>query len=234
MQGLGEGDNEEGDVPAGVPQPLRIHPVYQLSGLSPHQAAFVEKKLIPAALRYIESILRVRRPVRGRLLLTRECEEARMTAEEGVIQCLRFASHHCLSGTLEDRFFDPLVCKQLNRVAATGSVVHTQCTNIPHARGNLPVGTPNADFILLVTSKDSADCYESRLATAGHCLLDQDTDRPVAGNINFCLPRLSNDASDWNEQLHHTIHELLHALGFSASLFPFFRDERGRTWHEQA
>eukprot|EP00899_Mesostigma_viride_P017281 jgi/Mesvir1/25554/Mv01791-RA.2 len=208
--------------------PVRIHVEYQLSGLSPHKLAYLEKKLVPAAIQYIQSILYIRNPVQGRLLLTRECEEARESSD-GRIHCLKFSGHQCLEGTLEDRFFDPQLCKELKH-ATGGRLKHTECDNNPHGRGgrnaNQP-GIPDADFLLLITARDTVSCHEAMLAAAGHCLLDMDSDRPLAGNANFCPTRLSEDPEDWDLQLHTTIHEMLHALGFSSLLFPFYRHANG-------
>jgi len=50
-------------------------------------------------------------------------------------------------------------------------------------------------------------------------------DRPIAGHTNIC-PSALNSTDD--ESLTSTVrHELLHALGFSASLFAYYRDSKG-------
>jgi len=49
--------------------------------------------------------------------------------------------------------------------------------------------------------------------------------RPIAGIANFCPGRI-DDLSD-QELIDVGIHEVLHALGFSSGLYPFYRDENG-------
>ena len=65
----------------------------------------------------------------------------------------------------------------------------------------------------------------STVAYAAHCQQESSLDRPVAGHTNICPGAIKNTTKDI-ESLSSTIkHELLHALGFSSSLFAFFRDK---------
>lgn len=67
----------------------------------------------------------------------------------------------------------------------------------------------------------------STVAYAAHCQQEAAFDRPIAGHTNICPSAIKNSTSDI-ESLSSTIkHELLHALGFSSSLFAFFRDKDG-------
>jgi Leishmanolysin len=65
------------------------------------------------------------------------------------------------------------------------------------------------------------------LAYAADCQRDQ-MDRPTFGSINFC-PHSVPSGVDASYQLaiHTTIHELMHAVGFSARSWPLFRGASG-------
>lgn len=52
--------------------------------------------------------------------------------------------------------------------------------------------------------------------------------RPIAGHVNICPGALSTHAHDQEVLLSTVKHEILHALGFSAGLYAFFRDAQGR------
>ncbi|XP_011409337.2 PREDICTED: leishmanolysin-like peptidase [Amphimedon queenslandica] len=56
--------------------------------------------------------------------------------------------------------------------------------------------------------------------------MEDEYDRPIAGYINFCSGGITSASSDL---FIFTVakHEVLHALGFSNGLFPWFRDENG-------
>ena len=71
------------------------------------------------------------------------------------------------------------------------------------------------------------------MAYAAHCQQEGDLDRPVAGHTNICPEAISNIERDI-QSLESTLkHELLHAFGFSSSLFAFFRDSDGESRTER-
>ena len=66
----------------------------------------------------------------------------------------------------------------------------------------------------------------STVAYAAHCQQESTLDRPVAGHTNICPAAIKPGHPEDAAVLASTVkHELLHALGFSSSLFAFFRDE---------
>ena len=86
----------------------------------------------------------------------------------------------------------------------------------------------DADFILYITA-ESGTCPEAEdlgsaqvVAFAATCQTESMQDRPVAGFINFCPNGVQNRDPEFTFAV--TKHELLHALGFSRSLFPLWRD----------
>ncbi|KAA0156137.1 hypothetical protein FNF27_04447 [Cafeteria roenbergensis] len=80
-------------------------------------------------------------------------------------------------------------------------------------------GVPDADFVLYVTARPTSG---NVLAWALTCQSDQYA-RPIAGHANFSPARISTDPADKATALSTAIHEISHALGFSASHFPLFR-----------
>lgn len=65
----------------------------------------------------------------------------------------------------------------------------------------------------------------STIAFAGACQMESTMDRPIAGYINFCPNSLEGMTRDFLYDV--AKHELIHALAFSSSLFPFWRNSSG-------
>ncbi|XP_044088282.1 leishmanolysin-like peptidase 2 [Neovison vison] len=63
----------------------------------------------------------------------------------------------------------------------------------------------------------------SVIAYAACCQLDSE-DRPLAGTIIYCAQHLSSPSLSHSDIVTVTLHELLHALGFSGQLFKKWRD----------
>ena len=60
------------------------------------------------------------------------------------------------------------------------------------------------------------------VAFASSCQNEVGQDRPIAGNINFCPDGVRNRAPEFTFAV--TKHEVLHAIGFSSTLFALWRD----------
>ena len=71
------------------------------------------------------------------------------------------------------------------------------------------------------------------MAYAAHCQQEADYDRPIAGHTNICPKAIKDTKHDINGLASTIKHELLHALGFSSSLFAFFRDKEGKPLTER-
>ena len=119
-----------------------------------------------------------------------------------------------------------------------------QCWQCNGADGcpNPVVGTPsqngagvtNTDFVLYISANQSA-CpplpdnpnQPTTVAFASHCQLESTIDRPVAGSINFCPEGIGRNRDGLRYISAVTKHEILHAIGFSRSLFPYWHDSNG-------
>ncbi|XP_075685054.1 ciliated left-right organizer metallopeptidase [Rhinoderma darwinii] len=87
------------------------------------------------------------------------------------------------------------------------------------------VGVPNTDFMLYVRVAQTEKCalQPSVMAYASYCQLDH-SGRPVAGVIVFCPKRLRDGVYQHGHIVQVCLHEILHALGFSSSLFDHWID----------
>jgi leishmanolysin-like peptidase len=110
----------------------------------------------------------------------------------------------------------------------------------------------NADLVVIVGGDIERNCVPRQLAYARPCTLDLSTDRPIVGKLEFCLDNQRNATVQPNiygiplvpyyetfsgvtfhanhlqiSLLDIALHEIIHILGFSSQLFPYFRDETG-------
>jgi hypothetical protein len=81
-------------------------------------------------------------------------------------------------------------------------------------------GIADTDFAVYVFAASTAKCTGGTMAYAATCQRDQ-FDRPVLGAINICPNQI--DVNSLDAQLMVVLHELAHALVFSASSWPLFR-----------
>ncbi|KAM8781527.1 ciliated left-right organizer metallopeptidase [Rhynchonycteris naso] len=81
-------------------------------------------------------------------------------------------------------------------------------------------GVQNTDFLLYVRVTHTSKCHRepSLIAYAACCQLDSE-DRPLAGTIVYCAQHLTGPSITHGDIVMATLHELLHALGFSGQLF---------------
>jgi len=201
--------------------PLRIVPIFVgLSSLPAAQQAFLAQKLVPAAVARWAGLLATPR-VRGGLFAHRECAYIWKRAS-GPWPCSQLASAPaaCASGVADDvpLPFDAALLGADTVYAADGTP-----TVVP-AGGP---GLADADFGLFVTAKQTVggcggSSSSSVLAYAQTCQRDQ-FDRPTWGRVNFCPAALSAAPADFAAQLSTAVHELSHALGFSAESWPLWR-----------
>ncbi|GFO20316.1 leishmanolysin-like peptidase, partial [Plakobranchus ocellatus] len=89
-------------------------------------------------------------------------------------------------------------------------------------------GVRDADFILYVATIPSGKCRENQtIAYAAHCQQEDGLDRPVAGYFSLCPNSISLSRQNRQQLLSTMKHEILHALGFTAGLYAFYRDDNG-------
>ena len=89
-------------------------------------------------------------------------------------------------------------------------------------------GIDNADFVFYISAMETERCQKGMtVAYAAHCQQEAALDRPIAGHANLCPSSISTKPQELEILLSTVKHEMLHALGFSVSLFAFYRDKNG-------
>lgn len=73
----------------------------------------------------------------------------------------------------------------------------------------------------------------STIAYAAHCQLESVFNRPIAGHANICPDSISTKPQDLETLISTFKHEILHALGFSVSLYSYYQgEEHSQTIHK--
>uniref|UniRef100_A0A0N5AQC7 Leishmanolysin-like peptidase n=1 Tax=Syphacia muris TaxID=451379 RepID=A0A0N5AQC7_9BILA len=206
-----------------VYRPLRIHLYYDkpsISKLSEEVQQYISTSLLPEAVGYWEQALFVR-PTVSPIRLYRKCISNRYYTRPGdnYQSCEKACRKETTCGEVvvpDEHLYQCKYCliKDIRRCDTSGP---------PDGPG-----VSDADFLLYVSAVKSERCTGvDTVAYAAHCQQEATFDRPIAGHVNLCPNALSVEAHD-REVLQSTVkHEILHALGFSAGLYAFFRDENG-------
>lgn len=198
-----------------VYQPIRITPYYDNNTLNalPIASREVIFRIIPTAIAYFHQTLQVV-PVEGNLTAQHSCYYYWDTVPQ---VCYSFVKdEQCLEFTIpQEHFGATRKCSTCQSVGCTkGSCTYSPSQGIPHT-----------DFLLYIRSEDTSYCTGQVLAYASSCQKDQ-FDRPTFGMVNFCPDKISADESDYHDQVSIALHELTHALGFSAEFFPLHAEAR--------
>ncbi|KAL7998051.1 putative peptidase M8, leishmanolysin [Plasmopara halstedii] len=197
-------------------KPIRITPYYDKTTLDilSKQKRDVLYKIIPDAISRFQAALEVM-PVQGNLMAQHTCETQWMTSPPICKTLLQ--NEKCLEMPIPNEHFG-----------------HTRfCTSCPRegcAGGNCAVseakGIANTDFVLYIRAATTNYCASRTLAYASSCQKDQ-YDRPTFGMANFCPSQISILPEDLESQVSTAMHEITHALGFSAQFFPYMRHPDG-------
>ncbi|CAD7091076.1 unnamed protein product [Hermetia illucens] len=201
-------------------QPLRILLVYDESvyRLEPRKFELINNTILPEAVQFWERALMVRE-TRGLIRLNRKCESSQVFVKGGQTYCIDSCKAITMCGEVPVPKEHLDVCRVCN---ATGQ----DCRVDPESEAG--PGILNADFILYVSALQTDRCHKGlTVAYAAHCQQESSLDRPIAGHANLCPDSISTKPQEIDTQLSTVKHEILHALGFSVSLYAFFRDENG-------
>lgn len=98
-------------------------------------------------------------------------------------------------------------------------------TDIPAIYRNQENPTDGIDFLLLVTSRPIMG--STVLAFAYTCAQEEQTHRPMVGQVNFNTSSLIDNPGDLPRQAGAAAHEIIHSLGFSSSKFGDFIEYTG-------
>ncbi|OLP87691.1 Leishmanolysin-like peptidase [Symbiodinium microadriaticum] len=190
-------------------QPIRIN--LDTSALeaqvNSEQLSYLRDDVLHAASRWLTNVVQVL-PVEGSLRYEQPCAAILL----GSGRCARLQENFQECGPVtipREHFADKEVCPSGCQVSSGGA------------------GIPNADLAIYVAAAQTQWCSGNTVAYASTCRQAED-DRPLAGYFNFCPNRLSPASErNWHQDVAVAIHEILHSMAFSSSLFPFFRDVLG-------
>ena len=190
--------------------------------LEASKKSLIVDRLLPEAVVYFRRTLRVRRttsPIR----LQRKCKSGNSVMRSVNGSLFRFCVGECdvetKCGTVRVPATDLDVCRTCDRG-------ETRCVSETAASGR---GVRDADFVLYVSASTTSHCKarEDVVAYASVCQQEQSLDRPVAGFVNFCEEKVSSSSIHYSNLVAIVKHELFHALGFSSSLYGYYRAEDG-------
>ncbi|KAK7869707.1 hypothetical protein R5R35_011777 [Gryllus longicercus] len=202
-------------------QPLRVLLHYDESvyRLDQEKFALINDTVLPEAVRFWEAALMVRK-AEDVIRLNRKCENNDVFYLGNDPR--PFCKNACESVTM---------CGEVPVPEEHLEACHTcNATGQACAEGGPPPGRGivGADFVFYVSALETARCHRGlTVAYAAHCQQEAALDRPVAGHANLCPGAISTKPQELQVLLSTVKHEMLHALGFSVSLFAFWRDDAG-------
>eukprot|EP00850_Spirogloea_muscicola_P004976 SM000022S07190 [mRNA] locus=s22:424033:436658:+ [translate_table: standard] len=204
--------------------PIRITPIpvilEDLAGET-QLLSYLLDDLLPQAFSFLGRLLQVKEPSAGPLRLTPVC--AKFAKQTGLCTRISTTCDRSLQLNLSPNLLDAYT------VCTSGT--NDSCRDVPAGSGY-----PGTDFVLYVTSKVSSVCNGGAMAHASYCALDPVLHRPLAGYLNICPANVtstwSSDSRQHDIMLVVVLHELTHALGFSAPLYKYFRDIQGKPYSE--
>ncbi|KAF5404300.1 hypothetical protein PHET_01363 [Paragonimus heterotremus] len=200
---------------------LHIHVHYDESVIRVREFEDIKKNILNVAVDFWQRALSLRHPrTYSHLVLDRPCVGGQTKLQAMNHRPLTVCMNGCPDITTCGPIRIPNDHLNRCRFISNGSYVLSG----PQGRG-----LSDTDFVLYIASLPTNRCETSKvLGYAAHCQTASHTDRPIAGYINFCPNVLRHDSSDRVRSLFVAKHELLHALGFSSSLFAMYRDENNQ------
>jgi len=208
-----------------VGQRMKIKVLYHESvdELSSTKRSILKQRVVPTAVKHWESVFKVVNG--GKLIrLNRKCENNQYFLSPDD------PTQYCKNKCVETKCGEWVVPEEHLENCSTCDSSGRNCKSDKN-RGK---GVSGVDFILYVSALNSEQCIESvagqaeTVAYAAHCQQEDQLDRPVAGHTNICPQAINKPERDIQSLTSTLKHELLHALGFSSSLFAFYRDKNGR------
>lgn len=174
--------------------------------------------ILPQAVMFWEQALMVRE-TKDVIRLNRKCDSSQVFVKHSQTYCIDSCKSITMCGEVQvpDQHLD--VCRVCN---STGQDCRVDRETQPGE------GILNADFVFYVSALQTERCHKGlTVAYAAHCQQEAALDRPIAGHANLCPYSISTKPQELATLLSTVKHEILHALGFSVSLYAFFRDNEG-------
>ncbi|XP_033218855.1 leishmanolysin-like peptidase isoform X2 [Belonocnema kinseyi] len=203
-----------------ISQPLRILLSYDESvyRLDAEKFELINNTILPEAVHFWEKALMVRE-TKSTIRLNRKCESSQVFVKDHHTHCIDTCRSVTMCGevVVPNEHLD--VCRTCN---ATGHKCGVAEGSVAGA------GIDGADFVFYVSAMQTERCHKGMtVAYAAHCQQESALDRPIAGHANLCPGSISTKTQELETLLSTVKHEILHALGFSVSLYAFYRDKNG-------
>lgn len=214
-----------------VPMKIQVHYDESVSSLETKKHDLIVNEIIPTVQQFFESVLSIRRDFTIETFrISRRCPNntvyyARDVEGNPRPYCMDRCENHAICGEMVVPAAHLAGCSYCNSTSK-------RCLT-DHSSGGK--GVADAQLLLYVSAKQTARCRRDQtIAYAAHCSQDSKTDRPVAGHANLCPNSISTDPKDLKSLVATVKHELTHVLGFSVSLFAYYRDQYGRPLTERS
>ncbi|CAL8120069.1 unnamed protein product [Orchesella dallaii] len=205
-----------------IDQPLRIVLYYDESvhKLDQEKKELINYTVLPEAIQYWQQALKVRRTERS-IVLNRRCpnQQVYYKADDPHPYCKVECEAKTMCGEVQvpEEHLD--VCRVCNENG-------TNCRVASNSTAG--AGIAEADFVFYVSALQTHRCKHGfTVAYAAHCQQESALDRPIAGHANLCPKSISTKPQELDTLISTVKHEILHALGFSVSLYAFYRDDSG-------
>jgi leishmanolysin-like peptidase len=197
---------------------IKAYPDSSIQKLSSNLRELIVDRLLPDAIAYFGKTLSVRQRI-SRIRLQRGCEKEAFEEINGTL--LRYCINKCKIFTYCGPVLIPEEHLDICRTCDSSKVHCTKETS-------KSTGFTNADFVLYISANVTSHCNNKGdvIAYASACQQEQTLDRPVAGFVNFCVEKLSRNFY-YSHLLTFMKHEIFHALGFSSSLYGYYRADDG-------
>ncbi|XP_075222194.1 leishmanolysin-like peptidase, invadolysin [Lycorma delicatula] len=205
-----------------VDQPLRILLYYDESvyRLDEEKFQLINNTVLPEAVHFWEQALMVKKT--GSVIrLNRKCENNQVfyRKNDKYSYCKNACEERTMCGEVQVPEDHLEVCRTCNASGMDCGVVNS----------SVGPGIIGADFVFYVSAMETERCHKGlTVAYAAHCQQEAELDRPIAGHANLCPDSISTKPQELEILLSTVKHEILHALGFSVSLFAFYRDKDGK------
>lgn len=203
-------------MPIDAYRPIRITPYFDsgtLDLLTPDKRSVLHRIVLDAIHQFELALLVV--PVEGNLTAQHSCDVEWVTTPA---TCEMFVEN-------ETCFEMPIPSEHFGATRKCSTCLNPGCTNGDCTYSSAQ-GVPDTDFLLYVRAANSSYCTGPVLAFATSCQKDQ-FDRPTFGMANFCPSHIRTDVHSYDAQVATAMHELTHALGFSAQYFAYMRRSDG-------
>lgn len=212
--------------------PMKIQVFYDdsVALLEPQKQNLITKYIMPNVTKFFESVLSIKRDYAiDKFRISRRCPNntvyyARNPGGTSRPYCMNRCEDYAICGEIvvpPSHLAGCSYCNSTTKLCITN--------NTSEMRGDTGL-----QLLLYVSAKQTARCQKDQtIAYAAHCAQDTKTDRPVAGHANLCPNSISTDAKELKSLIATVKHELTHVLGFSVSLFAYYRDQTGRPYLER-